>query len=418
MTIYEPLLLVNPLSSQALLIKELDKYNIEYGTLISPSMANHISKSFKNIMFTSSDDYLTDEELNNISKYKTVFYGSDNSTKLADKIALNIRAKFSNDFDRSLIRQHKFYLHEHLNKINSEYGINQQVISSFDLITKKDDYLSNFNFPIVVKPMVNSGGSFGISVCKDKSSLENHINIDNKDYFGNRIQNYFIQDFIEGDEYIVDTVSLDSKHVITCISKHNKIIIDGNIIGLANDTWLDPIKDNTIWEKVRDMITNVLDETGYKNGFADTEFIITKSGKIKVIEVNFRNTGSHGLVSKISDYSYGRNHISALSDLLHGKDINQIPSFKGFSTFIRIQNLSSDNKIFYNSMLDFAKSLTTFKEIITWAEDGSLWKSAVKDFNIFVSPAAIVLFSDILNDLIKDKEYIFKVIKNNFDFTN
>ena len=91
-----------------------------------------------------------------------------------------------------------------------------------------------------------------------------------------------------------------------------------------------------------------------------------------------------------------------------------IPNFIAHTSYIRIQNLSDMDKIFYRNILDFTKKLKTYKETCVWAEDGSTWKSAVMNSNVFEHPAAVILYSKSLEDLKADKDFIIKKMKTNF----
>lgn len=416
MFIKDNILLVNPFSSQNFLIDELEKNFINYGTLISPSMKNKVSSEFKNIIYIKSDEDISTIEIEKLSKYKYkyIFYGSDSYIQLADNISKKIGLISINDLNKTKIRDNKFYLHQYFSKINSEYGIKQKIIKNRLNIKEIEKNINDFSFPIVAKPLKNSIGSCGVAICHNLSDLKNHIQKENLDVYGNKISDYFIQEFIEGEEYFVDTVSLNSNHVITCLCKHNKEIIGNNLVCLANDMWLDHKKEPAIWKKVHDLITDALNSTGLRNGFAHTEFMLKKDGKIKIIEINYRNSGGRGIVGMLSNYSYGRNQVSALCNLLKNKKISMIPDFIAYTTYIRIQNISNTDKIFYKNMLDFTKNLKTYKTTCIWADDGAIWKSAVLNSNVFEHPAAVVLYSQSLDDLKYDKDILINRMKNNF----
>ena len=405
------IIIVNPFSSQEFLIEEFEKCGLEYTTVVSPSMQKYVNHNWKNRVNIELEDDINEVEISKLFGHDFIIYGSDSFIILADNISKKIQNKYDNDLSTTPLRDNKYWMHEHFNKIGSIYGIKQlELEDNYNL----ENTLKDFNFPIVLKPLYNSIASCGISICHNLHDVYRHVNAENYDVYGKKIKYYFAQEFIVGDEYFIDTTSFNGKHVITCVCKHNKELFGNILVCLANDMWFNPEIDSEFYNNISKMINYALDETGFRNGFAHTEFMIQADGSIKIIEVNFRNSGGRGVVGKLSNYAYGTNQVDALNSLVKGKEIDFLPKFKKYTTYIRIQNLCSYEKLFKKEILDFAKNFKTYKETILFSNDGDIWRSSITDSNIFQHPAAIVLESDNLEALKADKSQIIDKMKRNF----
>ena len=405
------LIIVNPFSSQDFLIDELERCKFEYCTVISPSMTKFISSKWKNKLYLTNEDDLTSNEISFLKNYDMVLYGSDSFIILSDIISKKADIFFKNDFQSTVLRDNKYHMHEHFNKIQSPYGIKQiELEDNFDFESK----LKDFSFPVVLKPFYNSIASCGISICHSFSDMYRHVNSENYDVYQNKIKYYFAQDFIAGEEYFIDTTSFNGNHVITCVCKHNKELFGNILVSLANDMWFNPEMDLEFYNIIYKMITEALDETGFLNGLAHTEFMVQADGSIKIIEINYRNSGGRGIVGKLSNYAYGTNQIDALNSLVEKREIKKFPKFQKYVTYIRIQNLCSYEKLFKKEILEFSKDYSTYKETILFAEDGEVWRSSINDANIFTHPAAIVLESEDLNAIKKDKSSIIDRMKRHY----
>ncbi len=115
----------------------------------------------------------------------------------------------------------------------------------------------------------------------------NHLKSNLTNVFGVKTE-VLLQEFIDGEEYIVDSVSCEGKHMITDIWKYNKIVTkDNNVI--YDSTFLVTNLDGEIYNLVR-YAFKVLDATGFVYGPCHGEYKIDDNGPV-LIETNARPIG-------------------------------------------------------------------------------------------------------------------------------
>jgi hypothetical protein len=171
-------------------------------------------------------------------------------------------------------------LSNHLNELFG-LGINNTIISDRykvlsaigELVTDTnfDEFLSQYQ-KCVIKPKVSHGGYDRVQV------VESIEGIDTTDMF--------MMPYINGDEYVVDTVTLNGKHKLVSVWKYAKQ--DG--FWREKTVLLDYIGNEKLIEKLYEYTCNVLDKVNYVVGACHTEIII-ENGIPKLIESNFRTHG-------------------------------------------------------------------------------------------------------------------------------
>lgn len=113
-----------------------------------------------------------------------------------------------------------------------------------------------------------------------------------------------VQEFAEGNEYLVDSYSVDGRHGLVDVCRYTKVQ-RGDRIGVYDLVdFIEPDHPETvaIWPYVK----QVLDAFGIRNGCAHTEVITTADGP-RLLEVGARPAGGgHQMISKLAT---GDNHI-------------------------------------------------------------------------------------------------------------
>jgi hypothetical protein len=113
-----------------------------------------------------------------------------------------------------------------------------------------------------------------------------------------------IQEFAAGNEYLVDSYSVDGKHGLVDVCRYTKVR-KGDRIGIYDRVdFLTPDDEQTriVWEYTQ----QVLDALGFRNGCGHAEVMLTPDGP-RLIEIAERPAGGgHQVISKIAT---GSNHI-------------------------------------------------------------------------------------------------------------
>jgi L-amino acid ligase len=154
---------------------------------------------------------------------------------------------------------------------------------------------SRDEWPLVAKP---SGGccSDGVFFCRSEEDLcMAHSEIVGKlNPKGGLNDTVALQEFLKGDEYIIDTVSKDGRHVCVAIwSQGKRKDLPWNPTGIitTENRLLQPTGD--LQDVLVDYVFSVLDAFDYKHGPCHTEVMLTPRGPI-LIEVNCRMHGVQG----------------------------------------------------------------------------------------------------------------------------
>lgn len=237
----------------------------------------------KNIAHSNLDDTLL-----TLSKFNPDFIvaGCEAGVLLADQLNNRLELSYCNDFDKTECRRNKFSMINtlHQNKVPAA----QQIGSSE--WTELETWLIESNlFPAVLKP-IDSAGSDSVFIC---------ANIEECHYAFTRIKgktnrlksiNEFVlaQEFLRGTEYVVNTVSLKGKRLLTELVQYKKRVLNcGNIV-YDIDRILP--SDHEVAAVLFAYIQQVHDALGIYNGATHAEVILTAHGP-KLVEIAARSDG-------------------------------------------------------------------------------------------------------------------------------
>lgn len=184
-------------------------------------------------------------------------------------------------------------------------------------IKKADDY--NGAFPIIVKPRDNSG-SRGVFFCKNKKELES---IFQKVTSYTKKETVLVEDFIQGDEYSIETLHYGGKHTVIQFTEKTTTPFPYNVeLEHKQPAKLSSGKKDEIIE----LINKIGNAFQFMNCASHTELKITKNGNIKIIETSPR-LGGDFITSHLVPLSTGINMESLLLDIATNNSFS-IPVFK------------------------------------------------------------------------------------------
>ncbi|MGU9544577.1 ATP-grasp domain-containing protein [Bacillus cereus] len=197
------------------------------------------------------------------------------------KIIYSISEKYNLSLNplKAIIRMNDKY---EMRKYFGENGISsvQYKLTTFHDIEKD---VKLFGFPLIIKP-TNLSGSRGVFLCEKEEDVltwKNYMSLYN--YEGAIL----IEEFLEGREISVETLSLNGKHHVIGITDKQKtsppLFIELGHIFPAN------LKEEIEFE-ILDLVIKALDLIEYEFGPAHTEIILTKAGP-KIVEMHSRLAG-------------------------------------------------------------------------------------------------------------------------------
>lgn len=170
---------------------------------------------------------------------------------------------------------------------------------------------NGFEFPIIIKPVVNSG-SRGVIRVNNQSELPNAIAETLKHSYDKR---FLIEEFIEGDEISVEAlVQKRIVHIVQITDKNVSLAPYNVEMGHVQPSKYEYLKD-----KIRDLLQIIVDKTGLDNCALHPE-IKVNDGKITIIEVGPRLGGDY-ITSHLVKLSTGVNIEQELVNLSVGKVI-------------------------------------------------------------------------------------------------
>jgi len=221
-----------------------------------------------------------------------VIPGSDVGVVLGEQLSEALQMEHANGTKRLLQRTDKASMQDRLR----ECGIPAcDQIKSGNLEELLSWARTRGEWPLVAKPS-GGCGSDGIFFCRSEDDLRNaHDEIVGKvNPKGSVNDTVALQEFLNGEEYIVDTVSLDGKHLCVAIwtqGKRRNLPWNPTGIITTENRLLQP--HGELQDTLVNYVFNVLDAFDYKHGPCHTEVMLTARGPV-LIEVNCRMHGVQG----------------------------------------------------------------------------------------------------------------------------
>lgn len=242
---------------------------------------------------TCEEEIIYDFNFNNLlkqlEKYSimAVMAGAETSVELAEQLASALKLP-GNSPETSKLRRNKFHMIEAIQQAS--------LLSAKQCCSDKVDdliawYKENFQSGemVVIKP-INSAGTDHVTFCSSieqlKNAAENILGQVNK--LGILNQFVLAQSFLDGQEYVVNTVSLNGKHHLTDIWHCNKQRIEG--AGFVPGCEVLLTSDGDVQQSLRDYAFKALDALQFVQGPAHFEIMLTARGPA-IIEVGARIQG-------------------------------------------------------------------------------------------------------------------------------
>eukprot|EP01031_Cornospumella_fuschlensis_P040026 gene40026-48765_t len=249
--------------------------------------------------------------------------GTETGVELADMLSerLNLR---TNGTALSEARRNKYVMGETVRAAGIR-AVKQLKASSWGEI---ESWLREWNpnpFKVIVKPM-DSAGSDGVTLCH--SFDEVHMAFDKLVGAVNGLglvnRAVLVQEYLEGDEYVIDTVSRDGVHKVVAIWIYDRRAANGAGFVLFGQKLL-TIDD----EHCREMVEyqkKVITALGIRNGPTHGEVKWCR-GEPVLVEVGARCHGGEGLWQVVADRVYGYNQVqSSIDSYLHPDRFAGLPS--------------------------------------------------------------------------------------------
>lgn len=189
-----------------------------------------------------------------------------------------------NEDDTAAARRDKALMGEALRKAGVPCA-GQAAVGTVEDLTRA---LRHLGFPVVVKPS-QSSGSDGCRVCWTETEAVTHfLDIHQQmNLVGLPNDRTLVQQYLQGEQYVVTTVSLDGQHVVCEVARNVIAELDGLPVRRYN------VSCPSLGAAEREVVSYTLaclDALGIRNGAANADVRFTPDGP-RLIEVNARILG-------------------------------------------------------------------------------------------------------------------------------
>ncbi|MBX7230006.1 MAG: ATP-grasp domain-containing protein [Burkholderiaceae bacterium] len=198
----------------------------------------HITNTFESFPGPSSvpldyfeEDIQFDGDLHELqkrlAKYRIahLMAGSETGVELADQLSTALGLRSSNGIELSLARRDKFVMQEALRRAGVPSPQTKTVLSGEEVIAWAT---ASAGWPIVVKPP-RSAGTDRVRICKNEEEVRGACDaiIGKKNMLGVTNTGILAQQFLEGNEFMVNSVSAQGEHRILEIWRSHKYMTGG-----------------------------------------------------------------------------------------------------------------------------------------------------------------------------------------------
>jgi len=212
--------------------------------------------------------------------------GADTGLELSLKLSSDLKLK-SNPLSIFLNLRDKYKMQETLKNAGLRY-IKSCIIRSVDEAAAV--YKKEFRKKAVIKP-TQSAASKNVFVCESEAEVKNAYLI-NEQFVKRRNrkeENIIMQEYIDGQEYAVDTISCGGRHAALFGMKYKKRICKGYGKIYDTDFYFSP--DDVSMKELINYCFKVLSCLGVQYGCVHSEFMTDEKGPV-LIEVNARPAGA------------------------------------------------------------------------------------------------------------------------------
>ncbi|MDE1485748.1 ATP-grasp domain-containing protein [Xenorhabdus bovienii] len=235
---------------------------------------------------------------------KAILAGIDGAVPLVDQLNAALELPFSNSIELSTARRNKFLMQEQL-ACHHVASVKQSLITHHNELLF---WLKNHDcWPVVLKP-VQSAGTDGVFICHDIQQAEQAFAAikSKNDLFGNQNHEVLCQEFLEGEEFVVNGIACQGQYLFTDLWQSKKKqhknfpVYETQYLYYQNDENFDTLTGYTI---------QVCQALGIENGAFHAEVMMTPRGPV-LIEIGARVAG--GADPYIIEKCLGHSQISKL----------------------------------------------------------------------------------------------------------
>ncbi len=223
-------------------------------------------------------------------------------------------------------------------------------------------WLESIPMPVVIKPS-DSGGTDDVYKCESVAEVEARFAsiIGKTNLMGSMNHSVLVQEFIDGTEYIVDSVTFDGVHAFSDVLEYEKGTHNGRSFIYEKIRFLR--SDEKISQRLMDFARNALDALGVEVGAGHMELKINSKGEIVFLEVGARLAGATIHTLAKNGRGDGVSQVQLMIDAVSGKSAPGAP-YPGANSAVKVfivTNQEGEISDFKN--LERVKALRSFRDI-------------------------------------------------------
>lgn len=188
-------------------------------------------------------------------------------------------------------------------------------IPAYQAITSKDEKI-DIPFPVIVKP-ADSGGSRGVTLVRSKEELDNALN---RAFDWSSNQTVMVEQFVEGREFSIESISYRGKHYILQIT--DKVTTEAPyFVELSHHQPADLTEKQR--QDIKNLTLQMLDALKIENSAGHTEIKMDANGVPYVIEMGPRMGGDY-ISSDLVRLSTGYDFVNGVLQVATGQFVEPV----------------------------------------------------------------------------------------------
>eukprot|EP00457_Paulinella_chromatophora_P002941 gb/GEZN01002946.1/.p1 GENE.gb/GEZN01002946.1/~~gb/GEZN01002946.1/.p1 ORF type:complete len:581 (+),score=72.13 gb/GEZN01002946.1/:152-1894(+) len=237
--------------------------------------------------------------------------GCETGVELADALSEGL-GLLTNGTNRSDCRRNKYLMNERVRAAGIP-AVMQARASTMEQVEQFLAKLGTSEFKIVIKP-VSSAGTDGVYICRnpDETRQKFKLLLGGTNLLGKTNGEVVLQEFLEGKEYVVDTVSRNGVHKCVGVWEYEKRAANGgDFVYFGNRMKFSD------WPRTQELVKyefKVLDALGIRNGPGHGEVMYTPKGP-RLVEVGSRCHGAEGNWVPLARKVWGYTQVDGMVDV-------------------------------------------------------------------------------------------------------
>ncbi|MGL6258251.1 ATP-grasp domain-containing protein [Vibrio sp. WXL210] len=327
------LLVVNPYSSVEHLFGALHQSEVQISVIFSRECyRDSFDVRLADVIFDCigySDRMMLNTLKQSGEQFDYILCGTDDSLELTELLTESLLPEFASDKSTLYKRVDKYNQQEALKAAGLPYV--PQVEINIDNIDNA--IVENLAYPVFAKPRYGHG-SIGVFQANNLDELLAGFNkAKGTKIFS--VDDYIVQEFIEGEEYFIDSFTVNGEHYICGVCQYR----------IKNQYFfqsIDVINDPALLQALTGFTAKTLDAIGFHNGFCHTEVFQLADGSFRLIEANPRISGASGTVNKLMEYAYNNSQTQSLVNYLTSEaPLASQSTMANFGSIVMIYNQDS-----------------------------------------------------------------------------